>query len=104
MDEMEIFKKIALDIEEKLGNNHISTILHLEEVGTDEKLKEQLPQFLVIVKKFDKYVLMILSNIVREHQNKVGIPFVVEYNDIQGMLDSIPKEFLKIKMDYTPNL
>ena len=31
MEDLELYKTIASEIEEKLGNNHISTILHMEE-------------------------------------------------------------------------
>jgi hypothetical protein len=100
MEGSELYKKIARELEEKLANNHVSTILHIEEIVSDDEKVQTKPQFLIVVKKFNKYTLMIIINIIRQHSSKIEMPFVVEYNDIHGMLDSIPRSFLKIKMDY----
>jgi hypothetical protein len=43
---------------------------------------------------------MIISNKVREYPDNIDMPYVVEYDDIHGMLDSIPRSFLNIKKNY----
>ncbi|WP_455392023.1 hypothetical protein [[Eubacterium] cellulosolvens] len=101
MENMELLEQIALEIEKKLGHNHISTILHLDEQNQEEGAPKKLPQFLIIVKNFDKYTLMIVSNVLRAYPGQLEVPYVVEYNDISGILDSIPKSLLDIKLNYT---
>jgi hypothetical protein len=93
-------KRIATELEEKLGHNHISTILQNEKLGPKDAPDKKLLQLLIIVKKYDKYTLMVISNILREYKELLEIPYVVEYIDIQNMLDSIPDPFLEIKLNY----
>lgn len=100
MVKREVLKKIALELEEKLGRNHISTILRSEEIKDPKAASKTLPQLLLIVRKFDKYTLMIISNVLREYGELIGLPYIVEYKDIQGMLDSIPRSFINIKKHY----
>lgn len=101
MEGIELYEQIASELEEKLGHNHICTILHLEQPGVGEDPNQnKLPQFLIIVRKFDKYTLMIISNILREYPEQLKIPFVVEYDDMSGILDSIPKSLFDIKLNY----
>ena len=100
MNKMDLYKKIAFEIKSKLGPNHVSTILQIEKLSDKKDLDEGLPQFLVIVRDFDKFTLMMITNILREYPHEIRIPYVVEYRDVQGMLDSIPKPFLDIKKNY----
>lgn len=100
MEKMDLYKKIALEIKEKLGANHVSIILQLDSVDSKRSLGQKLPQLLIIVKNFDKFTLMMITNVLQEYPNELEIPYVVEYKDVQGMLDSIPKSFLDIKMNY----
>jgi hypothetical protein len=100
MENMELYKKIASEIKEKLGHNHVSTIIQLDLSKTEDKIEKKLPQFLIIVKNFDKFTIMMITNVLKEYSEDLAIPFVVEYKDLRGMLDSIPKSFLDIKMNY----
>jgi hypothetical protein len=99
MDKMELYKKIALELQEKLGPNHVSTILQLDTLEVSE-LEGILPQLLIIIKNFDKFTIMMITNILKEYPNEFDIPYVAEYRDVKGMLDSIPKSFLDFKMNY----
>lgn len=100
MEKMELYKKIALELKEKLGPNHVSTILQLDTLETTPELDEVSANFLIIVKNFDKFTIMMITNILKEYPNDLDIPYVVEYKDVHGMLDSIPKSFLDFKMNY----
>jgi hypothetical protein len=99
MEKMELYKKIALELQEKLGPNHVSTILQLNTIEVSE-FEDILPQLLIIVKNFDKFTIMMITNILKEYPNEFDIPHVAEYRDVKGMLDSIPKSFLDFKMNY----
>jgi hypothetical protein len=100
MEKMELYKKVALELKEKLGPNHVSTILQLDTIEGMEKIKKSAPQLLIIVKNFDKFTLMMITNILKEYPNEFDVPYVVEYKDVKGMLDSIPKSFLDFKLNY----
>jgi hypothetical protein len=100
MDNIELYKKIAYELKEKLGPNHVSTILHLDSIDPASELENKLPQFLIIVKNFDKFTIMMITNILKEYGDQFDVPYVVEYKDVYGMLDSIPRSFLDFKMNY----
>ncbi len=97
---MNIYKEIASEIKEKLGTNHVSTIIQTDVQYSKVKHLSTIPQFLIIVEEFDKFTINMITEVLENYPNTIKTPFVVEYKDLEGMLDSIPRSFINMKKSY----
>lgn len=101
MDPIELAEKVANEIQESLGDNHISTLVFGGPVvGNYVEGKTKIPIF-TVVDKFDQECAKKMSVIAKKWSLKdVDGPYIMEMDDIEGMSDSIPEELLDIMMNY----
>ena len=101
MDPIEVAGKAAVEIQEVLGDNHISTLVFgAPVIGNFVEGKTKIPVF-TVVEKFDVECANKISGIAKKWSLKdIEGPYIVEMDDIEGMSDSIPEELLDIMMNY----
>ncbi len=101
MDPLEQAGKVADEIQQALGDNHISTLVFgAPVVGNYMEGKTKIPIFNV-VEKFDTECAKKMSVIAKKWSiNDIEGPYIVEMDDIEGMSDSIPEELLDVMMNY----
>jgi len=101
MDPIEVAGKVAEEIQEILGDNHISTLVFgAPVVGNYVEGKTKIPVF-TVVDKFDVECAKKIAKIASKWSiQDIEGPYVVEMDDIEGMSDSIPEELLDIMMNY----
>jgi len=101
MDPMVIANSVAKEIQDLLGDNHISTLVFgAPVIGNYVEGKTKIPLF-TVVEKFDSTTAVKLAEASKNWKTKnIDGPYIMEMEDIEGMSDSIPEELLDITMNY----
>ena len=101
MASMEQAKEIAKEIQEILGSNHVSTMVHGQFLEYGESEGASNIPLLIVVKKFDEGASLKIFKVLKKW-SRIGVetPYVAELDDLSGMLDSIPSKLLDIKTKY----
>jgi hypothetical protein len=101
MASMEQAKEIAKEIQEILGSNHVSTMVHGQFLDYGESDGASNIPLLIVVKKFDEGASLKIFKVLKKW-SRIGVetPYVAELDDLSGMLDSIPSKLLDIKTKY----
>ena len=94
-------KEIAKEIQEILGSNHVSTMVHGQFLEYGESEGASNIPLLIVVKKFDEGASLKIFKVLKKW-SRIGVetPYVAELDDLSGMLDSIPSKLLDIKTKY----
>ena len=97
---VEIGEKIAKDIDKKIGGKIISAVVF----GTDihsEPHEGMDCNLVLVLDKVDQQALERIENVVGASGLKcMSTPILVEYGEIEGMMDSVPVSFLNILVSY----